>query len=55
MNDYITVNEVAQMLHMHPETVRSKAARKEIPGSKIFGQWLFKESRIIRMVEDARQ
>ena len=41
MSETLDVNEAAKLLHMHPATVKEKARRGEIPGSKPGKSWLF--------------
>lgn len=37
--DYLDVNELAPLLHMHPVTIRRKLADREWQGSRIGGRW----------------
>jgi excisionase family DNA binding protein len=42
----LTADEVAQLLRIHPVTVRLKAASGEIPGRQIGNRWRFSKARI---------
>ena len=39
--DTLTVNELAEMLRVHPVTVRLSAAAGKIPGKQIGNRWRF--------------
>lgn len=54
LEPYLTLIEVAKILRMHPVTIRRKAERKEIPGSKLFGRWLFRPSKINELFRNAQ-
>jgi len=43
----LTVEGAATLLHMHPDSVRRKAANYELPHAKIGGKLIFIESDII--------
>ena len=44
--EMLTADEVAQLLRIHPVTVRLKAASGEIPGRQIGNRWRFSKARI---------
>lgn len=51
---YLNVAEVADLLRMHPETVREKARRRELPGIKLGGRtspYRFRESSIEALMD----
>ena len=51
---YLTVTEVANLLGMHPETVRTKARRGELPGIKLGGRtspYRFREASIEALLD----
>jgi len=41
MPQLMTVDETARLLRIHPETLREKARRGEIPATKLGRQWRF--------------
>jgi excisionase family DNA binding protein len=41
MSDVMTLDQTAEYLHLHPVTLRNKARKGEIPGTKIGRQWRF--------------
>lgn len=52
-DEILTVEAVAALLHLHPDTVRDKAASGSLPGFKAGRRWLFR--RDVLMAEmDAR-
>ena len=54
----LTVEEVAQILRLEPETVRAWARAKKIPAYKIGGdrgEWRFDESQIRTWLETCHQ
>jgi excisionase family DNA binding protein len=40
----LTIDEVAELLRVSPETVRRMATKKQIPAFKVAGQWRFNPS-----------
>ncbi len=55
MEDFLTVEEVAQKLHMHPDTVARLLRKGEIPGHKIGGQWRVVPSELMQHLEKQRE
>ena len=50
-NQYLTIEQVAQVLQLQPETVRTMAREKRIPAIKIGRVWRFKASKIAKWVD----
>jgi excisionase family DNA binding protein len=48
----LTVDEVATILRLKPETIRSMARRGDLPAIKIGRVWRFKSSSITQILED---
>lgn len=44
VDDVLTVNELAEILRVHPVTVRLSAAAGRIPGRQIGNRWRFSRS-----------
>ena len=53
MSDILTIDEVAELLKMHPETLRRKARLNEIPGFfKVSGRdWRIKKEDLYQWIE----
>jgi excisionase family DNA binding protein len=51
----INANQAAKILGLHPVTVRTMAARKEIPAIKIGKLWRFRASSLDEWIESALQ
>jgi excisionase family DNA binding protein len=54
VSDVLTVREVADLLRMHPETVREKARKGLLPAVKLGGStspYRFRRSSIERLLE----
>lgn len=51
MSDIMTVAETAAYLHLHPETLREKARRGEIPAAKIGRTWRFSKAQLLQWLE----
>ena len=49
--DIMTINEAADYLRMHPQTLRDKAKDGEIPGKKIAKRWLFSKRELLAWIE----
>lgn len=43
---WLTVEEVAERLRLHPETVRRMLRRGELPGKRLLGQWRISEAEL---------
>ncbi len=43
---YLTLTDAAELLRLHPESVRRAAAKGQIPGQKIGGSWRFSRKAI---------
>jgi excisionase family DNA binding protein len=50
MTDVVTVDEVAQFLHVHPSTVYRLLKQKRIPAFKVGSDWRFNMDSIERWV-----
>ena len=48
----LTVDEVAKILRLQPETIRSMARRGDLPAIKLGRVWRFRSSSITQMLED---
>ena len=48
----LTVDEVAKILRLQPETIRSMARRGDLPAIKLGRVWRFRRSSITQMLED---
>lgn len=48
----LTVNEVAKILRLKPETIRSMARREDLPAIKLGRVWRFRRSSINQLLED---
>lgn len=46
-SDVLDVSDLADLLRIHPVTVRLKAASGEIPGRQIGNRWRFSRKRIM--------
>jgi len=54
--DYLTVEEVAQALHLHPEYVRELARKEKIPGRrKVLHRWLFDKEQVQAWIAHGRR
>lgn len=52
-DDVLDAEEVAQILRIHPVTVRLKAAAGQIPGRQIGNRWRFSRRRLTEWLEAA--
>ncbi len=50
--EYLEVEDVAEVLHMHPETVREMLREKKIPGRKIGRKWLTSRKQLDEFIRD---
>lgn len=48
----LTVDEVAKIFRLKPETIRSMARRGDLPAIKLGRVWRFRSSSIKQMLED---
>lgn len=55
MEDLLTVEEVAQKLHVSKATVWRWLRNKEIPGYRIAGSWRISQSDLQKFVESQRK
>jgi excisionase family DNA binding protein len=53
-SDILDATQLASLLHLHPVTVRLKAASGEIPGWQIGNRWRFYRSRIIERLSEGK-
>jgi len=51
MEDYLTVEEVAQRLKLHPDTVARLLREKKLPGYKVAGSWRISPSELREWME----
>jgi len=51
MEDYLTVEEVAQRLKLHPDTVARLLREKKLPGYKVAGSWRISLSELREWME----
>ena len=54
MEKLLSVNDVAEMLGLHPQTVRDFAGDGKLPGIKVGKAWRFKPSEIEAYLERQR-
>ena len=54
MDELLTVEEVAQKLKMHPDTVARLLRTGKIPGYKIEGSWRVKLSELEQWIEERK-
>ena len=52
---FLTAAEVAALLKIKVDTIYSLAAKGQLPGAKIGGQWRFMESRVRQWFEASTQ
>jgi len=48
---YLRVSEAAEYLQMHPESLRRKARRREVPAVKLGIEWRFKAAALDAWLE----
>jgi excisionase family DNA binding protein len=55
MSDIMTVEQTADYLHLHPETLRAKARRGQIPAAKVGRQWRFSKVQLLAWIEQGAE
>ncbi len=45
-DEYLTIDQVAELLQVSTKTIRRLVSRDEIPGFKVGGQWRFRRQDI---------
>jgi len=55
IEQFLTAEEVAEALKLHPYTVRRLCREKKIPCFKFGGQWRFREDEIDRWSKEGRK
>jgi len=45
-NEYLTIDQVAELLNVSAKTIRRLVRRSELPGFKVGGQWRIKRADI---------
>lgn len=48
--EFYTAEEVAEVLRLHPYTVRRLCREKKVPAFKFGGQWRFRKDKIDKML-----
>ena len=51
MAQVMTVDEAARFLRIHPETLREKARKGEIPAAKVGREWRFSQEQVLAWIE----
>lgn len=50
--EFLSVAEVARLFHCHPETVKRRARRHELPAFKFGRRWFFPRAELSRWIND---
>jgi len=53
--EFLSADEAAEMLNMHPRTVRRLLASGELPGTRLGRQWRISSAAVRRMIEGGRK
>lgn len=53
--EILTVNQVAELLHLHPMTVYRLAKEGKLPGFKVGGRWRFRKDSMEDWMVDRAQ
>ena len=51
VKEYLTLKEVAELLQLHPETVRKRTIDGKIPGTQIGEVWRYRKADIDALFE----
>jgi len=54
-DEYLTIDQVAELLKVSAKTIRRLVRRSEIPGFKVGGQWRIKRADIDEWVADQKR
>ena len=54
-NDILDADEVAEMLRVHPRTVKRLAGQGDLPGFRVGGQWRFRREAIEEYIRRQEQ
>lgn len=49
-HEMMTLGEVATLLRLHPQTVRTLALSGELPGVKVGQQWRFRRAAVLALL-----
>ena len=52
--EFYTAEEVAEVLRLHPYTVRRLCREKKVPAFKFGGQWRFKKEDIDQLIKKSK-
>jgi excisionase family DNA binding protein len=52
---YLTIDEVAQLLRIHPDTVRRLLREKRLPGKKIGREWRISQEALDNFVREEKR
>ena len=55
LRDILDADEVAEMLRVHPRTVKRLASQGELPGFRVGGQWRFRREAIEEYIRRQEQ
>jgi excisionase family DNA binding protein len=55
LKDILDANEVAELLRVHPRTVKRLASQGELPGFRVGGQWRFRREAIEEYIRRQEQ
>src|SRR5437660_11360406 len=47
MEDFLTAQEAASLLHLHVKRIQARARAGQLPGTRIGRKWLFPRSRLM--------
>lgn len=50
-NEFLSADEAAEMLHMHPRTIRRLLASGELPGTRLGRQWRISVTSVRTLIE----
>ena len=53
--EFYTAEEVAEVLRLHPYTVRRLCREKKVPAFKFGGQWRFKKEDIELLIQKSKE
>ena len=53
--EFLSADEAAEMLHMHPRTVRRLLASGELPGTRLGRQWRISLAAVRRLIEGGQK
>ena len=53
--EFLSADEAAEMLHMHPRTVRRLLASGELPGTRLGRQWRISLAAVRKLIEGGQK